>query len=82
MKVRRRVHTTMEAVQFKPSQKPWPKGLIPHSEVTPRDMSFGYVKAFGFGKVHVYAGDWLVYDGENILVIPDKIFLTEFEVVE
>ncbi len=74
MKVKRKIYTTMEAVRFYRNDLPWPQGVI-------QEAGDPYVTAFGFGKIPVQDGDWLVYDASNILVITPEVFQMEFEEV-
>lgn len=71
---------TVEAVQFDPEEKKWPRQVIAWSQFTPRDMSWGFAGTI-FGQVHVHAGDWIVTSGEKVVVVKDKIFNQLYEAV-
>ena len=70
----------VEAVQFDPQAKEWPRQVIAWSQFTPRDMSWGFAGTI-FGQVHVHAGDWIVTSREKVVVVKDKIFNQLYEAV-
>ena len=49
------------ALRFDPKEGILPEGVVPWKEVTPRDMSFGYMTT-PEGVVHVWVGDYIVTD--------------------
>lgn len=64
----------IEAVQFNPDEKNWPKEVKPWDRIVPRDMSWGFVDT-AFGRAHILAGDWIckVSTGDTIL-LRDRIY--------
>lgn len=83
MKQYRKKPIVIEAVQFDPQGK-WPSCVTPWPKdgLTPRDMSFGYIKTLE-GDMHVLAGDWIIkgIKGEFYPCKPD-IFEATYELVE
>lgn len=69
----------IEAVQFIPHNKPWPKCVISWGDkkYRPRDMSWGYIDTLE-GKMHVLAGDWIIkgVKGEFYPCKPDIFEMT------
>lgn len=56
----------INAVKFDPKVLPWPEVIIPwpHKGYQPRDCSWGFVVC-GDEKVHVMAGDYVIYCFDN-----------------
>lgn len=59
----------VEAIQFDPEKKEWPKQVRPWDKIIPRDMSWGFVDT-ALGRMHIQAGDWIVKlsTGQTVLV--------------
>lgn len=59
----------VEATQFNPEEKEWPKQVRPWNKIVPRDMSWGFVDT-ALGRMHIQAGDWIVKlaTGQTLLV--------------
>ena len=59
----------VEAKQFKPEEKEWPKQVRPWNKIVPRDMSWGFVDT-ALGRMNIHAGDWIVKlaTGQTLLV--------------
>lgn len=72
----------VRAVQFDPHTKPWPTGIKPwdKEETRPRDMSWGWMVVNG-NRVHVHAGDWLVYHGDRVWLVERDAFDKLYEVL-
>lgn len=59
----------IEAIQFKPDDKEWPRDVRPWNKTVPRDMSWGFVDT-ALGRMNIQAGDWIVKlsTGQTVLV--------------
>lgn len=64
----------VEAKQFNPEEKEWPKEVRPWNKIVPRDMSWGFIDT-AFGRKNIQATDWIIKleTGETLLVT-DKIY--------
>ncbi len=68
----------VEAEQFWPDKKPWPKG------VTSAKYEGHYVTTIHRQKTRVVCGDWIISEGEDDLAYPCKpdIFEATYERIE
>ena len=65
----------IEAEQFFPAKRHWPKCIHPWPDkkgLQPRDLSYGYIETLE-GRMHVMAGDWII-TGVNGEKYPCKRF--------
>lgn len=64
----------VEAIQFDPEKKDWPKEVRAWNKIVPRDMSWGFVDT-ALGRINIQAGDWIckVSTG-HILLLQDRVF--------
>lgn len=72
---------SVDAEQFDPKGN-WPEEIISWDSAgyKPRDMSHGYIQR-GSERVHVFAGDWIVREGDWITVHRPSEFEKNYEPV-
>lgn len=78
----KRKSVDVEAVQFFPDRKPWPKGVseIPEWRWNPRTYRNFTFLSGGNGVISIFSGDWVVINptGERYVVRKEK-FSSTFE---